>query len=132
MASAERPKFPLPASFSRGLADFQKRLSAEQIEEFRFATFQSLQEAVVSIQKEQAQRQSFRNLNKIRPFIDGLTQYSGIIELFVNMQPLVGAIWVSFIELDILNVQASDENFRDQSNFVSKYGLLEIRSNNSC
>jgi hypothetical protein len=132
MASAERPKFPLPPSFSRGLADFQKRLSAEQIEEFRFATFQSLQEAVESIQRQQAKRQSFRNLNKIRPFIDGLTQYSGIIELFVNIQPLVAAIWVSFIELDILNMQESDENFRVQSNFVSKYGLLETRRNNSC
>ena len=75
-------QLPLPASFSCGLADFQKRLSAEQIEEFRFATFQSLQEAIHKIQKEQAQRQSFRNLNKIRPFVDGLVQYSKIIELF--------------------------------------------------
>ena len=82
MASPEHSKLPLPASFTRGLADFQKRLSAEQIEEFRFATFQSLQEAIHKIQKEQAQRQSFRNLNKIRPFVDGLVQYSKIIELF--------------------------------------------------
>jgi hypothetical protein len=103
MASAGQ--LPLPASFTRGLADFQKRLSAAQIEEFQFATFQSLQEAIHKIQKEQAQRQSFRNLNKIRPFLDGLTQYSKIIELFINMQPLLAAIWVSFTELDILSIQ---------------------------
>lgn len=93
MGSAERPKFLLPPAFSHCLADFQRRLSTEQIDEFQFATFQSLQESIENIQKEQAGRQSFRNLNKIRPFIDGLTQYSGIIELFINMQPLLGAIW---------------------------------------
>jgi hypothetical protein len=123
MASAGHPEVPPPPSFSRCLTDFQKRLSAEQVEEFRFATFQSLQEAVENIQKEQAKRQSFRNLNKIHPFINGLTQYSGIIELFINMQPLVGAIWVSFIELDMSHMQAPDVNRRDQSNFVFKYSL---------
>lgn len=105
MASPEHSKLPLPASFTRGLADFHKRLSVEQIEEFQFATFESLQEVIQKIQKEQAQTQSLRNLNKIRPFVDGLVQYSKIIELFINMQPLLAAIWVSFIKLNILNIQ---------------------------
>jgi hypothetical protein len=91
-------QLPLPASFSCGLADFQKRLSAAQIEEFQFATFQTLQDAINKIQREQAQRKSFRNLNKIRPFLNGLSQYSKIIELFINMEPLLAAIWVCFPE----------------------------------
>ncbi|TVY90811.1 Ankyrin [Lachnellula willkommii] len=95
MASAEGSKLPIPATFSRALADFHKRLTAEQIEEFQFATFQSLQEGIQNIQKEQASAQGLRNLNKIRPFLDGLAQYSTTIELFVNMQPLLAAIWVA-------------------------------------
>jgi hypothetical protein len=91
-------QLPLPASFSRGLTDFQKRLSAAQIEEFQFATFQTLQDAIHKIQREQAQRKSFRNLNKIRPFLNGLSQYSKVIELFINMEPLLAAIWVCFPE----------------------------------
>lgn len=99
MASAGSLPTLLPA-FSRSLADFQKRLSAEQLKDFQFATFQSLQEAIENIQKEQAERQCLRNLNKIRPFLNGLTQYSAIIELFVNMEPLLAAIWVSFVHAD--------------------------------
>jgi len=87
-------QLPLPASFTSSLADFQTRLTAEQIEEFQFATFQSLQEAINNIQKEQAHKNSFRNLNKIRPFLNGLSQYSKVIELFINMEPLLAAIWV--------------------------------------
>ena len=101
MASPGPSGLPLPASFTRGLADFHKRLSVEQIEEFQFATFETLQETIEKIQKEQAQTQCLRNLNKIRPFIDGLVQYSKLIELFINMQPLLAAIWVSIIELNI-------------------------------
>jgi hypothetical protein len=92
------PEGPLPNSFNRALKDFQRRLSAKQIEDFQFATLRSLQEAIQNIQHEQAQRQGFRNLAKIRPFIEGLTQYSRTIEIFVNIQPLIGAIWVSFTQ----------------------------------
>jgi hypothetical protein len=105
MTSPGHSKLPLPASFSRGLADFHKRLSAEQIEEFQFATFESLQEAIQKIQKEQAQSQSLRNMTKIRPFLNGLVQYSTTIELFINMQPLLAAIWVSLTELNILSME---------------------------
>jgi hypothetical protein len=118
MASAGHSQLPLPASFTRGLAHFQKRLSAELIEEFQFASFQSLQEAIQNIQKEQAQKQSLRNLNKIRPFLNGLAQSSKIIELFINMQPLLAAIWVSFTELDILIIQ----------NLTTKAGTNQILS----
>jgi hypothetical protein len=92
------PHGPLPNSFNRALTDFQRRLSEQQIEDFQFASLQSLREAIQSIQHEQAQRQGLRNLAKIQPFIEGLTQYSKTIEIFVNMQPLVGAIWVSFTQ----------------------------------
>lgn len=105
MASPGHARFPLPASFSRGLADFHRRLSVEQIEEFQFATFESLQEVIQKIQKEQAQSQSLRNLTKIRPFVNGLVQYSKIIELFINMQPLVAAIWVSLTKFHILSIE---------------------------
>ncbi|KAF4626218.1 hypothetical protein G7Y89_g11943 [Cudoniella acicularis] len=87
------PEGPLPNSFNRAFTDFQRRLSAHQIEDFQFATLQSLQEAIQNIQHEQAQRQGLRNLAKIRPFIEGLTQYSITIEIFVNIQPLIGAVW---------------------------------------
>jgi hypothetical protein len=95
MASAGQ--LPLPPSFTSSLTDFQTRLTASQIEEFQFSTFQTLQEAIDKIQKEQVHKNSIRNLNKIRPFLNGLSQYAKVIELFVNMEPLLAAIWVCFV-----------------------------------
>ena len=89
---------PEPA-FSRSLADFKKRLSQEDCERFSLTTFEDLRVAIDKIQKEQAQRRSYRNLNKIKPFISTLQQYALVIEQFVNAKSdFLAFIWVSIHE----------------------------------
>ena len=83
-------------AFSRSLADFKKRLSQEDCERFSLTTFEDLRVAIDKIQKEQAQRRSYRNLNKIKPFISTLQQYALVIEQFVNAKSdFLAFIWVS-------------------------------------
>lgn len=86
---------PVSSTFVRILKSFQSRLSSEDIENFRFTTFEDLKEAIKTIQQDQADRQGLRNLNKIRPFITILEQYSQVIEQFVTADPQILAfIWV--------------------------------------
>lgn len=86
-------------AFSRSLADFKKRLSQEDCERFSLTTFEDLRVAIDKIQKEQAQRRSYRNLNKIKPFISTLQQYALVIEQFVNAKSdFLAFIWVSIQE----------------------------------
>ena len=84
------------SAFSRVLQAFQTRLSSWDIDNFRFTTFEDLRDAIKDIQEEQAGRQGLRNLNKIRPFLNSLEQYSRVIEVFVNAKPeILAFLWVS-------------------------------------
>lgn len=88
------------SAFSRVLARFQSRLSPQSIYEFRLTTYEDLKSFIVELQNEQAQRRGFRNLNKIRPFLNGLEQYAKVIEVFVNAKPdILAFVWVRPVQL---------------------------------
>lgn len=83
------------SAFSRVLSAFRSRLSRQDRADFELTTFKDLQNAIDEVQKAQAQRRGYRNLNKIRPFLNGLQQYSRVIEVFVNAKPdIMAFIWV--------------------------------------
>jgi hypothetical protein len=90
MASSE------PSNFERILAGFKKRLSSEYAELFQLTTFDDLKVSIKRIETDQAARKGLRNLNKIKPFLNGLRQYAEILEVFVQAKPeILAFIWVS-------------------------------------
>lgn len=92
------PLSPTPPAFSRSLEAFKCQLSLRDIEAFGLTNFQELRNAIDSIQNEQAHRRGYRNLNKIRPFLEFLQQYARVIEQFVSAKPdFLAFIWVSKI-----------------------------------
>lgn len=92
---------PDDSAFSRVLCAFRSRLSLQDINAFRYTTFDDLKQTISDIQKEQAQRRGLRNLNKIRPFLNGLGQYAQVIEVFVNAKPdILAFVWVCSSPLD--------------------------------
>lgn len=87
---------PTPTAFSRSLEAFKRQLSLRDIEAFEFATFKELKNTIGHIQHEQAHRRGYRNLNKIRPFLQFLQQYARVIEQFISAKPdFLAFIWVS-------------------------------------
>lgn len=89
------------SAFSRVLIAFQSRLSPQDIIKFHLTTYEDLKVFIIELQKEQAQRRGFRNLNKIRPFLNGLEQYGKVIEVFVNAKPdILAFVWVRLIQMD--------------------------------
>lgn len=102
MASASEP----PA-FTRSLKAFKERLASRDIEAFELATYEDLKIAVDVIQREQSQRQGLRNLNKLRPLLEFLRQYSLVIEQFVTAKAdFLAFIWVG-VCLFMLNTTRS-------------------------
>lgn len=88
------------SAFSRVLSAFRRRLSPQDINQFQSTTLEDLKEEITRIQKIQAQRRGFRNLNKVRPFLNGIEQYSKVIEVFVNAKPdIMSFIWVRNFQL---------------------------------
>lgn len=93
------------SAFSRVLSAFRSRLSVQDRADFELTTFKDLQTAIDEIQKAQAQRRGFRNLNKIRPYLNGLQQYSRVIEVFVNAKPdIMAFIWVRNCLYDVYSL----------------------------
>ena len=90
------PPSSTPPAFFRSLEAFKSQLSLRDIEVFEFATFEEVRNAIDSVQHQQAHRRGYRNLNKIRPFLDFLQQYARVIEQFVSAKPdFLAFIWVS-------------------------------------
>ena len=72
---------------------------------FQYATIVDLKDAIEEIQKAQAQRYGLRNLNKIKHFLNGLQQYAGVLEVFVQVKPdILGLIWVCIFALAIQSI----------------------------
>lgn len=101
------------SAFSRVLSAFQRRLSPQDFSNFQFTTLDDLKAEITNIQEIQAQRRGFRNLNRVRPFLNGIEQYSKVIEVFVNAKPdIMAFVWVRYLQLeayvltpDVLRVQ---------------------------
>lgn len=88
---------PDQSTFEKIVASFQTRLSRQDLELFRITTLADLKDAINTIQKEQVGKHRFRNLTRIKPFLDGLAAYSSIIEQFVQVKPeILAFIWVSW------------------------------------
>lgn len=98
---ASPPKDPTMLSkFSRVMESFKAQISQEDTDRFKVTTFNDLKSVVQDIQAEQARRKSLRNMTKIRPYLDGLNQYSAVIEVFVNSKPdILAFIWVSWLRM---------------------------------
>lgn len=83
------------SAFTRSLEAFKARLSDRDVQKFELTTYEDLRVAIDAIQTEQSQRRGLRNLNRIRPFLNFLQQYSRVIEQFVNAKAeLLAFIWV--------------------------------------
>ena len=76
-------------------ASFRSRLSSEEFGAInRIKTFADLQDAIRDIEAKQVLSKSIRNINQIRPFVNSLQQYTGVIEVFVNVKPdFLALIW---------------------------------------
>lgn len=106
-------------SFKQGLTDTEKL-------DFAQTTIDDVLKAAKEIQDKQGKRSLLRNLNRIKPYIAGLEQFSRVIEVFVQAKPEIMAfIWV-FTELArmvvlklILVVLGSDQIFTSGTSSLS-------------
>ncbi|KAL9614732.1 MAG: hypothetical protein Q9167_000801 [Letrouitia subvulpina] len=83
------------SSFEEAAASFRKRLSVENIQDFQnVQNIGDLTIAIRAIESEQSRRKAFRNLNRLRPFVNSLNDYARVIEVFVTCKPdILGLIW---------------------------------------
>jgi hypothetical protein len=74
----------LQDGFKQVLEDFKKRLKPEEEAKFAVTSFNDLQVAVKDLQERQRKTKTAQNLRRIEPFLQAMTQYQGIIEVFLD------------------------------------------------
>lgn len=91
---AQNHQKPLPNIFKQTMTDLKKDLTAEQARDFRFTTFDDLQETISGLQTKHILDRANKNLNRIKPFLEAMKQWGKVIEVFVNASDLVAFVWV--------------------------------------
>jgi hypothetical protein len=62
---------------------------------FESTTLQDVWSGIRKIQQEQRDRQSIRNLTRMKPLLEGLEKYSKVFDVLCNGTPYMPWIWVS-------------------------------------
>jgi hypothetical protein len=82
------------SEFTRTLREFEKNLTNEQRNDFKFSTLDDLRAAISIIQSKQASERKMRNFTRMRAFLEAIEQYGKVIEVFGNSSVFVAFIWV--------------------------------------
>ena len=85
----------LSSAFDEALLRFKQDLPDHERRDFAIASVEDVYDEIRKIQEWQGKQGLLRNLRRIEPYINGLTQFSKVIEVFVQAKPEIMAfIWV--------------------------------------
>jgi hypothetical protein len=79
--------------FKQVLDGFKKRLKPDEEASFAITTLVDLQNAANDLQEKQRKSKTAQNLKRIEPFLQAMTQYKEIIEVFLNTSSILCFVW---------------------------------------
>ena len=85
-------------------------LTKDERDEIANVSLGDLHETIKKIQEKQRGTRTYRNLNRIEPFVTGMTAYGRVIAVFANAVPIVAFVWVG---------QLTRYRTRRESNFIA-------------
>ena len=99
MASTTRPSSLVAVAFDTARKEFLRDVPDEDVAVFSKSTsIDDIYNATDEIQKKQAGTRTLQNLSKIQPYLECLTQYSGVLDTIVQVKPdVLAIIWVSIL-----------------------------------
>jgi len=96
MSFPQKPQ--VPTAIVQALCRFQNSLDSEEIKFFSNVTTEvDVMNLIETLEADQGSRGCLRNMNRVKRFINGLSQYATVIEVFVQVNPgILSFIWVGF------------------------------------
>jgi hypothetical protein len=79
--------------FKQAVASFSKRLTKEEINNFRFSSMDEVLLAIEKIQEVQGHRRDMMNLARTKRFLEAMGQYGQVIEVFLNASEVLCFVW---------------------------------------
>jgi hypothetical protein len=84
---------PMDPTFQSIVASFRSRLTKAELDEFKFCSLKDVQQTIVDIQARQDKRRETRNLSRIRGFLEAMTQFGTVVEVFLNTSEILAFVW---------------------------------------
>ena len=90
-----------------------KNLTAGEKNELAgICTIGDVWKVAADIQEKQAKRRELGNMNKIRPYLEGLERYDDVIKVLISSNPgILALVWVGYTRLKSA-VQTNVERYR--------------------
>ena len=84
--------------FERARKKVWSNLTAKEKNELAgICTIGDVWKVATDIQEKQAKRRELGNMNKIRPYLEGLERYDDVIKVLISSNPgILALIWVSY------------------------------------
>ena len=88
--------------FERARKKVWNNLTAKEKNELRATcTIEDIWKTATDIQGKQGKRRGLGNMNKIRPYLDGLRSYDDVIKVLISSNPgILALIWVGYTTLN--------------------------------
>jgi DNA helicase IV len=80
-------------NFKQVVDDFVKRLKPDEKAAFASTTLSELQNEVVNLQERQRKSKTAQNLRRIDPLLQAMSQYTQVIEVFLNTSSILCFVW---------------------------------------
>ena len=83
----------LPSSFDVALRRLNDEVSLDDRRSFNLTAMQDVWDSAKQIERQLGQRRSLIGFQRIRPFLEGIEQYSKVIGVLCNQTPYLPFIW---------------------------------------
>lgn len=112
----------------RACQRFSKELSPEDDREIKSTSIDDVRQAIRLVERQLAARQCLRNLDRLKPYLDGIERYSKAIEILANAVPYLAYTWVWMAVTPYLISSCSKHRPWAISDFVIIIYRLRLRS----
>ncbi len=90
---------PYQLVFEKYLQDFRRGLSRRDAEDFKMTTFNELEQAIGDLQAKQHVERQLRDLNRLGPFLEAISQYENVVGSLCGNNDLAAFLLVSLFRL---------------------------------
>jgi len=99
-------------AFQVALSRFQKEVPLKEQQQFKATSFNDLREAIYKIQRTQEASKELKALRRIEGFLEAMTQFGKVIEVFLNASDFLCFVWgpIKFIlQVSLLHANSRGE-----------------------
>jgi hypothetical protein len=84
--------------FEAAINKLKQTISSQDAAAFQATLIEDVWKSAEEIQESQRRRKSLRNMQRVKPFLEGLEKYSKTIEILCNGTQYLPWIWVSHLQ----------------------------------